>query len=74
MLPVKLAKRVVRELDKYLPTPIFYIFMMTPEERILFDSVIKDSTNYLEFGIGGSSIRTLIKSKANIYTIDTSVG
>ena len=45
---------------------------MSENERTLFESSISKSRNYLEFGLGGSTIRVLQKTKANIYTVESS--
>jgi hypothetical protein len=45
---------------------------MSNNEKVLFDRSIKTSRNYLEFGIGGSTIRAIQKSNANIYTVESS--
>ena len=68
----KTVKKIISELDKSSPWPVFYQFIMTPEERSLFDKTIKHSKVYLEFGMGGSTIRALKKSKAKIYSVDSS--
>jgi hypothetical protein len=68
----KTVKKIIRDLDKSSPWPVFYHFIMTPEERSLFDKTIKHSKAYLEFGTGGSTIRALKKSKAKIYSVDSS--
>ena len=66
------VKKNLIVLGKFLPIPIFYSFIMTKKERSLFDKKIKKSKFYLEFGMGGSTIRALHKSKAKIYSIDSS--
>ncbi len=67
----RIAGKVLRELDKYSPKPLLYSFIMTKDERALFDKVIKNSKVYLEFGMGGSTFRALQKSRAQIYSVDS---
>lgn len=62
----------IRKLDKYSPYPLFYPFKMSKNEKILFDEAIKKTQNYLEFGFGGSSLRAIQKSKAKIFTVESS--
>ncbi len=69
MLPIK---RFVKKLDQYSPWPLFYPFAMTEEEKNIFNEKIKNSTSYLEFGLGGSTIRALQKSRAKIHTVESS--
>ncbi len=65
-------KRILKQTDKYHPWPLFYDFVMTRPERLLFDKTIQDSRQYLEFGMGGSTFRALQKSSAQIYSLDSS--
>jgi hypothetical protein len=60
-----------REMDFYSPKPKFYSFVMSENEIMLFDIIVNRSKVYLEFGMGGSTLRTLQNSKANIYSIDS---
>lgn len=66
------VKNVIRKLDKISPYPIFYPFIMSEAEKAVFDEAIKQSKYFLEFGLGGSSLRALQKSKAKIYTVESS--
>ncbi len=66
------VKNLIRRLDLLSPYPIFYPFIMSKNEKVIFDRAIKKATNYLEFGLGGSSLRTLQKSKAKIYSVESS--
>ena len=66
------VKNIVRKLDQYSPYPLFYKFVMSKNERVLFDKLINKSRNYLEFGLGGSTIRAIQKSNAKIYTVESS--
>lgn len=66
------VKTVIEKLDRYSPYPLFYPFLMSNDEKAFFDSVIKNSQVYLEFGLGGSSLRAIQKSKAKIYTVESS--
>ena len=64
--------KIIRRLDKFSPYPLFYQFIMSSGEKAIFDRTIKKSKNYLEFGLGGSSLRAIHKSKAKIYTVESS--
>ena len=59
--------------DQLLPWPLFYSFRMNKNDKILFDKTIKKSSGYLEFGMGGSTIRALKVSKANVFSIESSL-
>jgi len=65
-------KSVITKIDKKLSKAIFYSFIMSPSEKKLFDKTIRNSKNYMEFGMGGSTFRVLQKSNANVYSIDSS--
>jgi len=69
---LRLLKGVVRRLDRLSPYPLFYPIVMSEKEKALFDRAIRYSRHYLEFGFGGSSLRALLKSKAKIYTVESS--
>ena len=69
----KIAKNILIKLDKYSPKPLLYSFVMSKDEIELFDREIKNSRAILEFGMGGSTIRALQKSKAKICSIDSSL-
>ncbi len=73
MIFLHTLKNIIRKLDIYSPYPVGYRFIMSKNERGIFDGIINKSRNYLEFGLGGSTIRALQKSKANIYTVDSSL-
>ncbi|HBU20150.1 MAG TPA: hypothetical protein DEF32_17825 [Hydrogenophaga sp.] len=45
---------------------------MSNEEMRVFDEEIKDAKYYLEFGLGGSTIRAIQRSKAIIHTVESS--
>lgn len=68
---LKLLK-IVTELDKYAPVPLFYEFVMSEDEKKLFDQTVREAEQYLEFGLGGSTLEVLRKSKAQVYSIDSS--
>lgn len=68
----KKVKNIVRNLDKISPYPLFYPFIMSRDEKIVFDDAIKESLHYLEFGLGGSTLRAIQKSKAKIYAVESS--
>lgn len=65
--------KIITKIDKRVPYPMFYSFVMTENEKKLFDKTIQNSSYYLEFGMGGSTFRTLQKSKAIVYSIDSSL-
>ena len=66
------AKTAVRKLDQLSPYPLLYPFIMSNKEKAIFDEAIKESRHYLEFGLGGSTLRAIQKSKATIYTVESS--
>ncbi len=65
-------KNIIRRLDMLSPYPFFYPFVMSRDEKMAFDEAVSKSKNYLEFGLGGSTLRALQKSKAKIYTVESS--
>jgi len=65
------VKNVIRKLDQYSLYPLFYPFVMSKNEMALFDKLISQSENYLEFGLGGSTIRVLLKSRAKVYSAES---
>jgi hypothetical protein len=66
------VKSIIRDLDKFSPYPLFYPFIMSHDEKIVFDEAINESRHYLEFGLGGSTLRAIQKSKAQIYAVESS--
>ena len=73
---INFGKRKIMEfikfLDRFSLYPLFYPWVMTKAEKAGFDKVIKNSKQYLEFGSGGSTIRAVLKSKARIWSVDSS--
>lgn len=65
-------KTAIKAIDRKSPYPLFYEFVMFDEEKTLFDSTVKQARNYLEFGLGGSTLRVLQKSRARIYSVESS--
>lgn len=63
---------LIQKLDSLSPYPLFYHWKMSRPERTLFDRSIAQSKHYLEFGMGGSTLRALQKSKAKIYSVESS--
>ncbi|WP_236975242.1 hypothetical protein [Membranihabitans maritimus] len=57
--------------NRISPYPLFYPFWMSGSEKRFFDRYIKNAQHYLEFGIGGSTIRALLKSKARISSVES---
>jgi hypothetical protein len=68
----RLFKYFFEKLDKLSPRPLFYQFVMSRNERVVFDRAIKKSTCYLEFGLGGSTLRAIQKSDTMIYSVESS--
>lgn len=65
------VKKVIQIIDRYFPKPFFYPFAMTKDEKAIFEQTIQDATYYLEFGMGGSTLCALQKSRANIYSVES---
>lgn len=63
---------ISKALDKFSPYPLFFPFIMSKKEKSIFDKAVKESRHYIEFGLGGSTIRALQKSKTIIYTVESS--
>lgn len=59
--------------NQQLKTPTYYPFVMEDSEKNLLKKYISASRNYLEFGLGGSTIYSLLNSNAKIISIDTNV-
>lgn len=72
MKPKAAARRILLKLDQHSPHPIFYPFIMSSGEKAIFDEAIRGASHYLEFGMGGSTLRAIQKSKAIIYTVESS--
>lgn len=66
-------KYLLRTLDSYSLYPVYYHFEMSKNEQKMFDKYIKRSKYYLEFGSGGSTLRALQRSKAKIYSVESSL-
>lgn len=66
-----LKKWLVR-LDQFSPYPMLYAFIMSKKEKVVFDDAVRESSHYLEFGMGGSTLRALRKSKAMVWTVESS--
>lgn len=66
------AKTALKKLDRLSPYPLLYPFVMSEKEKAIFDKAIKRSRHYLEFGLGGSTLRAIQRSKAMIYTVESS--
>lgn len=62
---------IIKKVDRCSPIPVFYSFVMSEKEILLFDNTIRNSKVYLEFGTGGSTLRTLQNSQAKIYSVDS---
>lgn len=60
------------KLDKYSSYPVLFSLVMSAKEKKLFLRTIKDSKYYLEFGMGGSTIKVIQNSKAQVYSVESS--
>lgn len=69
----KNIKKLIRTLDRYSPYPLFFKFRMSIDEKKTFNKYIMNSKHYLEFGSGGSTLHTLLKSKTRIYSVESSL-
>jgi hypothetical protein len=67
-------QNAILDINSRRAIPILYTVRMTSSERDLFDRTLKESANYLEFGMGGSTVRALLKSNAYVHAIDSSEG
>lgn len=68
---INLLKKYKTFQDMKLAIPKIYPFVMHQDEKELFKKYIQKSHNYLEFGLGGSTIFSLINSKCAIYCVDS---
>src|SRR5690606_18687438 len=57
--------------NQQLSVPKKYPFIMYKEEKNLLKNVLSGSKRHLEFGLGGSTIFTLLESKSEIISVDT---
>lgn len=69
---ISTLKKIVRRIDRSSPYPFFYPLIMSKNEKKALDNILKKTTKYLEFGAGGSTIRALRKSKAEIHCVESS--
>src|SRR5690606_9419063 len=67
-------KKLQTFINQQRRTPKEYPFVMYEEEKLLFKEYLNKSNNYLEFGLGGSTLFALINSDANIISVDTNQG
>lgn len=67
----ELGQNLIIGINRYSPKPIFHPFRMTGPEKKLFDATVGLSDYYLEFGMGGSTFRSLGKSEADICSVDS---
>lgn len=51
--------------------PTYYPFIMKENEKLFLNKHLKKASNYLEFGLGGSTIFALIHTEIPITSIDT---
>ncbi|MBR7800123.1 DUF2750 domain-containing protein [Undibacterium fentianense] len=59
-------------LDQRSLHPTLYAFIMSKEERALFEGLAATSRYYLEFGMGGSTLHMIRHSNAQIYSVESS--
>lgn len=68
-------KKIIQKLatfwNQQLSRPADYPFVMHEEEKTLLKKYLSHSKNYLEFGLGGSTIFALIKTSVNVISVDT---
>lgn len=73
MKRIQKAIKMVRNVDRYSPYPLFCPCAgMSRNEKVLFDRCISKASYYLEFGLGGTTIRAIQKSRAIIHTVESS--
>jgi hypothetical protein len=70
---ISIKNRFLQQLDLYSLKPSLYSFILSEKSKQFFDQVIKSSSHYLEFGMGGSTIRVLQESKSKVYTVESSI-
>jgi len=69
---IKKANNIVKRFNKKSPVPLQYPMRMSDAEKKLFDKNIKMSQTYLEFGSGGSTFRTLLKTRVDVMSVESS--
>lgn len=72
-LTMKTVEMLWIKFNQHLPTPIHYPFRMSAKEKLMFDENIKQCRNYLEFGLGGSTLRALQKTDAIVHVVESSI-
>jgi len=70
---LKFLKDTWLKVNQSLDRPLYYPWLMTRKEKKIFDELIKSSKYYLEFGMGGSTLRALLNSKAKVHTVESSM-
>ena len=68
---ISLKEKLSTFWNQQLTVPKSYPFIMHEEEKLLLKKVLKESAKHLEFGLGGSTIFSLLESKAEIISVDT---
>jgi len=68
----ELKQKVFNVREENPSPPSSYTFVMSESEKELFDKTTVDAEVYLEFGSGGSTIRVLEKTKALVYSVESS--
>jgi len=67
----KLIENYKINTNKKKAIPTYFPFVMYEEEKELFKKYIQHSKGYIEFGLGGSTISSLIHSQTIIHSVDT---
>lgn len=67
----KNLRRLEIWIDQKRKTPKVYPFIMHNDEKELLKKHLSNSKNYLEFGLGGSTIFALLHSETEITSVDT---
>ncbi len=67
-------RKAAERWDRSSPMPLLYPFVMTAKEKAVFDREVGHASAYLEFGLGGSTLRALQKSSARIVSVESSPG
>lgn len=66
-----MKKKIITFINKKLSKPYSYPFIMHKDEKLLLKKYLRNSKFHLEFGIGGSTIFSLIESNAQIFAVDS---
>lgn len=67
----KILEKYKINTNKKKAIPTYFPFVMYEEEKEIFKKYIQNSKGYIEFGLGGSTISSLINSQTIIHSVDT---